>query len=383
MPAAFQAMLGAMQPCLAISGRAPVSLDLEPRVASKLAPRPSRHGQAAPLVVKRFAHGAIISTCVASLRARHGRKQRKHAVARSAASLDSAVECQVQENKDSLPHYFPRTIDTSEADDSISEDIVSGDSAADICELIGFDMGESLDRELGKPFNEEELKEAYANSGFFDAKPSKKPAAMWLIGPSACGKSTLAPQAAKWVGMEEEGYVTVDGEAFRDAHGGYKKAILKGRQHGCVWWGAYLGIRENINEEKQMLLESAMQERKHLLIPSTCLRRSQCVDVTETLKQAGYDIHIIGVFGDKDTIVDRGRKRAANQGKRYDPREFELALMMFAPMLRLCDGMWRMVCTTGQKDWNDLQVSGGGEGPLTEDGVKQICTDVFSIYRDE
>ncbi|CAE7945833.1 unnamed protein product [Symbiodinium sp. KB8] len=298
-----------------------------------------------------------------------------------AASLD-AVECQVQE-EDTLPHYFPRTIDTSEADDSISDDVVSGDATADICELIGFDMGESLDRELGKPFNEEELKEAYANSGYFDAKPSQKPSAMWLIGPSACGKSTLAPQAAKWVGMDQEGYVTVDGEAFRDAHGGYKKAILKGRQHGCVWWGAYLGIRENINEEKQELLEAAMKDRKNLLIPSTCLRRSQCVDVTESLRGAGYDIHIIGVFGDKDTIVERGRKRAADQGKRYDPREFELALMMFAPMLRLCTGMWRMVCTTGQKDWNDLQVSCGGEGPLLEDGIEQVCTDVFEIYRED
>ena len=190
----------------------------------------------------RFPHGlpkkSSILGCAIGVGVRSRGKLRP--ASRAAASV-GAVECQVEEEEDTLPHYFPRTIDVSEADDSISDDIVSGDSSADICELIGFDMGESLDRELGKPFNAEELKEAYANSGFFDAKPSKKPAAMWLIGPSACGKSTLAPQAAKWVGMESEGYVTVDGEAFRDAHGGYKKAILKGRQHGCVWW---LGMSE-------------------------------------------------------------------------------------------------------------------------------------------
>ena len=57
--------------------------------------------------------------------------------------------------------------------------------------------------------------------------------------------------------------------------------------------------------------------------------------------------------------------------------------MMFAPMLRLCNGMWRMVCTTGQKDWNDLQVSGAGEGPVSEEGIKEICSEVFSIYGED
>jgi len=321
----------------------------------------------------------LVFCCLAASQGQRVRRPRRHL-----ASLDSALEeRQAVEAEEQAPHYFPRAVDSNAADDSIDEDLVSDDATTDICELIGFDMGETLDRELGKPFDDDELKEAYENSGFFSAKSAEKPAAMWLIGPSACGKSTLAPQAAKWVGMDTDGYVTVDGEAFRDAHSGYKKAIQKGRQNGCVWWGAYLGIRENINEEKQMLLESGMQERKNLLIPSTCLRRSQCVDVTETLKKAGYDIHIIGVFGDKDTIVERGRKRAKFQGKRYDPREFELALMMFAPMLRLCNGMWRMVCTTGQKDLNELQVFSGGKGPLVETDIEEICTNVFQIYAEE
>ena len=115
------------------------------------------------------------------------------------------------------------------------------------------------------------------------------------------------------------------------------------------------------------------------MIPSTCLRRAQCVDVAEDLMHAGYEIHIVGVFGNKATIVERGRKRAMNAGKRYDPREFELALQMFAPMIRLCTGTWRMVCTTddasSQKDIH-------GEAPLEEADIERICKDVFSMYEE-
>ena len=42
------------------------------------------------------------------------------------------------------------------------------------------------------------------------------------------------------------------------------------------------------------------------MIPSTCLRRSQCVDVAEDLVRSGYQIHVVGVFGEKATIVERG-----------------------------------------------------------------------------
>lgn len=159
--------------------------------------------------------------------------------------LRAATRCRARE----APHYFPQAVE-SLADDSLDED---DENLADVCELIGYDLGESLSSEISEPFSEEELQEAYEASGFYSAQRAKKKAAMWLIGPSACGKSTLAPKAATWTGMDAEGYVTIDGEAFRDAHQGYQKAIMEGHQNGCVWWGAYLGIRENINEELHLI----------------------------------------------------------------------------------------------------------------------------------
>lgn len=278
--------------------------------------------------------------------------------------------------EEDLPSYFPGAVESpADHPDEQCEGVEGAE--AEICELMGFDMGECLDREIGMPFNNEERHAAYESCGYFSAKPSQRPSAIWLIGPSACGKSTLAPQMAESFGLTQDGYVMVDGESFRDSHQGFLHAIKEGKNKGCVWWGAYVGIRENINNEKQDLLVKAMREQKNLIIPSTCLRRSQSVDVAKVLQQNGYLIHIVGVYGDKEKIVKRGRLRAQQKGKRYNPREFDFALTMFAPMLRLCTGKYSMVCTTGKERFT---ISESGEGPLQEHQVRQICESVFESY---
>lgn len=86
-----------------------------------------------------------------------------------------------------LPHYFPKPIDFSKADDSVDED-ASGDEDA-ICEVIGYELGEGLSSEISEPFTEEELHEAYVASGYYAAKKAKKessnvanrPKCMWQV----------------------------------------------------------------------------------------------------------------------------------------------------------------------------------------------------------
>jgi len=295
------------------------------------------------------------------------------AVQLSASALEEQVRTEEENDGfDELPNYWPNACKVN-LDDTLPED-TADDGTEEICEIIGYDMSDNLERELGRPFREHELKNAYEMSGFYKAESHEKPAAIWLIGPSACGKSTRAPELAEICGMSEDDYVTVDGDAFRDAHEGYQKAVEDGHQHGCVFWGAYVGIRETINEEKQVMLDKAMQERKNMIIPSTCLRRSQCIDVAKMLRSNGYAIHIAGVYGDKATIIARGRKRSAARGKRYEPREFEVALTRFAPMLRLCTAKWIMVRNTG----DNQGVTGQGDGPLSEQQIKEICEGVFA-----
>lgn len=265
------------------------------------------------------------------------------------------------------------------------EDIADGDidgAEEEICELLGYDLGESLIRQVGKQFSESERTEARRLCGFETAETVAQPQAIWLIGPSASGKSTLAPKIAAWVGAEDQGYALVDGEPFRDSHRGYQAALTEGKQQGCVWWGAYVGIRENVNKEKQAMLEDAVEAKKNLVIPSTCLRSSQSVDVAEMLLGKGYLVHIVAVYGEKEEIVKRGRRRAMEKGKRYDPREFELALQAFAPMLKLCNGQYRMVCTT-IAGAEPCVATDEGQGPISDEEIQRICDKVYAVYSAE
>lgn len=249
----------------------------------------------------------------------------------------------------------------------------------EICELLGYDFGENLKHQIGRDFTEAERLAARRAAGYDGANSTAAPQAIWLIGPSASGKSTLAPRAAGWSGMLSDGggYVLVDGEMFRDSHQGYQAALQEGHNMGCVWWGAYTTIRENVNKEKQAMLRDAVQASKNLVIPSTCLRRSQCVDVAAMLLESGYKVHIVGIYGEKEEIVRRGRKRAMEKGKRYDPREFVLALRQFAPMLRLCNGKYWMVCTTSDSPYDPTDE---GVGPLSEGNVQDVCGRVFGVF---
>lgn len=291
------------------------------------------------------------------------------------SSAVKAMKVQVtatSQQVEDLPTYFPEA--EADTDDSICEVPAGPDGdqpGQEVCELMGFGMEEDLHAALSRAFTDDEIREAHEASGLFKAKPCERPAAMWLIGPSATGKSTVAPYMAEWVGMSQAGYVLVDGETFRDSHAGYQEALASGQQHGCVWWSAYIEIRENINLEKQRLLDEAKRQRKNLMIPSTCLRKSQCIDVVKDLVDHGYVIHIVGVYGNMQTIIQRGTKRALQKGKRYDPREFQTTLTMVAPMLRQCTGKWRMVCTTDGS--GPFSITAEGESPPKEEQIKEVC----------
>jgi len=250
----------------------------------------------------------------------------------------------------------------------------------EICELAGYDLDESLVRQICRPFTFAEQQEAYDACGFNKARSSSKPQAIWLMGPSAVGKSTLAPKVAAWTGIEENDYVLVDGEPFRDAHSGYQSALQEGNQLGCIWWGAYVGIRENVNIEKQDMLSAASEASKHLVIPSTCLRRSQCVDVAEMLLEKGYTVHIVAIHGDRAEINKRGSKRAALKGKRFDPREFGQALVQIRPMLELCNGSWMLFWNTGE---NPHVPTHKGKGPLSKEEIKDICTEFLTPHKED
>mmetsp|Transcript_99316 Transcript_99316/g.252249 ORF Transcript_99316/g.252249 Transcript_99316/m.252249 type:complete len:467 (-) Transcript_99316:390-1790(-) len=342
---------------------------------------------ASPLFVTTAAAAALAAAAMAVVTLLAGSRRRRRQRSRGGGRVVCAAKGEkVADDYYSVYHDGPTGI--SEEDEgeegkgcdsrldlecAVEEGVVDEE---DICELLGYDLGEGLTAQIGRSFTAAERQNAYKACGFDGAVTSARPQAIWLIGPSASGKSTLAPSITSWVGVDEEGFVTVDGEPFRDCHQGYQDALSQGSQKGCVWWGAYVGIREKVNKEKQRMLNESVALRKHLVIPSTCLRKSQCVDVAQMLLDNNYVVHIVGVHGKMETIVARGQQRAREKGKRYDSREFTTALRQFGPMLELCNGRYRVVNTTPDTG-KRFEVTDEGEGPLTAERIKEVCEKVM------
>lgn len=236
------------------------------------------------------------------------------------------------------------------------------------CEAHALDMGSNHVSQLQKGFSEEERKSAVEQCGLQDqtsknankmvldktSKNANKMAldkasnntnkmALWVIGPSASGKTTVATQAAKDLGMSH--YVNIDGDIFRQHFKAYTNVVEEAKKFGCLYWQAYPLIKNIINQEKDKLLEEAKQRGLHMVIPHTCLKLEKCEQQMKMLRISGYTNHIVAMWGNATEIYSRGHKRSYSSGKRYSESEFQQAASAVGPMLSNCDGQYLLATT--------------------------------------
>merc|ERR1712100_234072 len=110
---------------------------------------------------------------------------------------------------------------------------------------------------------------------------------------------------------------------------------------GDDWKSAYPALKSRINKEKAEMLKHARELRKHLLIPQTCLDLPSCLDEVRQLSDAGYVNHVIAIYAPREEVARRGTKRAAADGKVYNPNEFDRAISAIDPMLETCNGRFQ------------------------------------------
>jgi len=237
-----------------------------------------------------------------------------------------------------------------------------------ICEDLGFELPEALQQELRRPFAPQEVDVAHRSLGLESAATVAKgsaPLAVWLVGPSAAGKSSVAEAAAEGLGIARRppdggrapgsvgrlDAVSVDGDAFRAAHRGFQAVARDGRARHCTWREAYPSLRSALRKQKQALLHLAVKKRLNLLIPHTCQVRGECWDVLDDLRRRGYVNHVVLVLGHKKTIRMRGELRAKTTGKRYAPQEWDVSLRNGLGMVSRANGHAELVWTTPRPTW--------------------------------
>lgn len=252
------------------------------------------------------------------------------------------------------------------------------------CEVHALDIGSTNILQLQEGFSEAERKQAWEESGLHEKASndvSKEKIALWVLGPSASGKSTVAEQVARTLGMS--GYVTIDGDIFRQKLNAYQKVVGEARRNwNCLFWHGYPLIKNTINTEKDKLLDAARQKGMQLVIPHTCLKQEECTNQMETLIRANYTNHVVAMWGDAQEIYRRGHKRSEQSGKRYKESEFKKAARAIRPMLNMCNGQYYFASTTSGNNISSMKLcpSGASEDLTWYEKQTGLLTASFIIF---
>jgi len=205
---------------------------------------------------------------------------------------------------------------------------------------------------LVEVFTPEERAAAWCRAGKDNATCGhERPVALWIIGPSAVGKSTIAhelgpefdvpPTKSRLAGSRRgHGHdaVLVDGEFFREVHSTYQEWAKS-----ACWVDAYPKLKPVINKEKQEMLEAAARGRQHLVLPQTCMNLPKCLGTMADLARSGYTNHILAVTAPRDEVARRGLAREVEEGKRYAPEEYDRSVAAFGPLIAACNGRYQVV----------------------------------------
>eukprot|EP00403_Amphidinium_massartii_P029901 CAMPEP_0178391262 /NCGR_PEP_ID=MMETSP0689_2-20121128/11075_1 /TAXON_ID=160604 /ORGANISM="Amphidinium massartii, Strain CS-259" /LENGTH=550 /DNA_ID=CAMNT_0020011805 /DNA_START=114 /DNA_END=1762 /DNA_ORIENTATION=+ len=198
-----------------------------------------------------------------------------------------------------------------------------------------------------------EERQAAWTAANFEAAISNQPhpLALWILGPSAVGKSTLTTLAAPRFGIPllldgpagEDcrtalDAAIIDGEFMRDAHDVYKRWVKTED-----WRSAYPALKSTINKEKDRMFTAAASEKKHMVIPQTLLNHEKGLTEVQELYAQSFTNHVLAVIAPLEECQARGKVRELETGKRYEPREYHQSIAAIPLMVAKCDGRYEVV----------------------------------------
>lgn len=204
-----------------------------------------------------------------------------------------------------------------------------------------------------RPLTDSEREEAWTRANFFNASSNQEPPiALWILGPSSVGKSSLTAQVGPSFGIPRRGEsseepsderqaldaVLVDGEFMRDAHAVWHRWI-----RSPDWRLAYPAMKATINAEKDHMCAEAVKDGKHIIVPQTALNLQKALEELRKLESCGYTNHVLAVVAPLEECQRRGSTREAETGKRYQPAEFHKSIEAIVPILAAANGRYAVV----------------------------------------
>jgi predicted ABC-type ATPase len=154
--------------------------------------------------------------------------------------------------------------------------------------------------------------DGFLNEGQIPAK-GEKPVAILMGGGSASGKGTLLSQLIGNGVIPKKGFVRIDPDLVKESIPAYKKITDAGDHRA-----ANLAHAES-SDVALSLRQQAMNENKHMIIDKTLGNPEKAKALIKELKDAGYDVKLIGVTVDPGEALVRNLLRFMKESRMVPP----------------------------------------------------------------
>eukprot|EP00941_MAST-03F_sp_MAST-3F-sp1_P003032 g3032.t1 len=182
-------------------------------------------------------------------------------------------------------------------------------------------------------------------------KGMKDPKAIFVLGPSASGKTFSTKVALakieednKWIAFDKKegtctiGFITIDGGLVREL------STIWSEMRQLAWSNGNAGFsdlfdtyfQKPIAKFKEKIYRKLLEERANIVIPDTCVsdafhigsKPSKRVRRMIDLRDMGYEVALFAVYCSRDTCEHNGKSREKSEGKLYSPIGWSWATLM-------------------------------------------------------
>jgi len=179
-----------------------------------------------------------------------------------------------------------------------------------------------------------------------DAAPHReRPKALLMMAPSAGGKTSLAPRFAGDFSMNLDEAVHADGGIFRSFHNQYAAAVEHSKACGSLWYHVWPAAKSVVQAAKRKVIEAGMDGNQDLVISDTGSDLKKLLKLISTLKDAGYEVSMLGLYASPADIRTRGLDREMSEGKRYNRnlQNLRATFDQFLPVIGVINGSFKVV----------------------------------------
>ena len=168
---------------------------------------------------------------------------------------------------------------------------------------------------LTRDFTPEEKIEIFGRVNRTLAPPSSNPAVLFVLGPSAVGKSSITISMSFRLFGSPHNAVMLDGAEFRQVHAGFGAVTNHGLQKRVLHADAWDALKNAGGPGgptgwlKQEILDLAVNDRQSLIVPDCVNKPAKLRKMMELLRTSGYALHAVCLWAPLSETRRRGEPR--------------------------------------------------------------------------